>query len=68
MLLCLRNYRRDIIDGILKDESKIEPSQLPSLKSMYTADQAITSELLDKLLSDKRITQAVIKKIKDVNK
>ena len=35
---------------------------------MYTADQAITSELLDKLLSDKRITQAVIKKIKDVNK
>lgn len=62
------DYRRDIIDGILKDESKIEPSQLPSLKSMYTADQAITSELLDKLLSDKRITQAVIKKIKDVNK
>lgn len=61
------DYRRDIIDGILKDESKIEPSQLPSLKSMYTADQAITSELLDKLLSDKRITQAVIKKIKDVN-
>ena len=34
------DYRRDIIDGILKDESKIEPSQLPSLKSMYTADQA----------------------------
>ncbi len=62
------DYRRDIIDGILKDESKIDPSQLPSLKSMYTADQAITSELLDKLLSDKRITQAVIKKIKDVNK
>lgn len=62
------DYRRDIIDGILKDESKIEPSQLPSLKSMYTADQAITSELLDKLLSDKRITQAVIKKIKEVNK
>lgn len=62
------DYRRGIIDGILKDESKIEPSQLPSLKSMYTADQAITSELLDKLLSDKRITQAVIKKIKDVNK
>ncbi len=62
------DYRRDIIDGILKDESKIEPSQLPSLKSMYTADQAITSELLDKLLLDKRITQAVIKKIKDVNK
>ena len=62
------DYRRDIIDGILKDESKIEPSQLPSLKSMYTADQAITSELLDKLLSDKRITQAVIKKIEDVNK
>lgn len=62
------DYRRDIIDGILKDESKIEPSQLPSLKSMYTADQAITNELLDKLLSDKRITQAVIKKIKDVNK
>lgn len=62
------DYRRDIIDGILKDESKIEASQLPSLKSMYTADQAITSELLDKLLSDKRITQAVIKKIKDVNK
>lgn len=62
------DYRRDIIDGILKDESKIEPSQLPSLKSMYTADQAITSELLDKLLSDKRITQAVIKKIKDVHK
>lgn len=62
------DYRRDIIDGILKDESKIEPSQLPSLKSMYTADQAITGELLDKLLSDKRITQAVIKKIKDVNK
>ena len=42
--------------------------QLPSLKSMYTADQAITGELLDKLLSDKRITQAVIKKIKDVHK
>ena len=62
------DYRRDIIDGILKDESKIEPSQLPSLKSMYTVDQAITNELLDKLLSDKRITQAVIKKIKDVNK
>lgn len=62
------DYRRGIIDGILKDESKIEPSQLPSLKYMYTADQAITSELLDKLLSDKRITQAVIKKIKDVNK
>lgn len=62
------DYRRDIIDGILKDESKIEASQLPSLKSMYTADQAIISELLDKLLSDKRITQAVIKKIKDVNK
>ena len=62
------DYRRDIIDGILKDESKIEPSQLPSLKSMYTADQAITGELLDKLLSDKRITQAVIKKIKDVHK
>lgn len=62
------DYRRDIIDGILKDESKIEASQLPSLKSMYTADQAITSELLDKLLSNKRITQAIIKKIKDVNK
>lgn len=62
------DYRRDIIDGILKDESKIEASQLPSLKSMYTADQAIISELLDKLLSDKRITQAIIKKIKDVNK
>ncbi len=62
------DYRRDIIDRILKDESKIEPSQLPSLKSMYTVDQAITNELLDKLLSDKRITQAVIKKIKDVNK
>lgn len=62
------DYRRDIIDGILKDESKIEPSQLPSLKSMYTVDQAITNELLDKLLSDKRITQAVTKKIKDVNK
>lgn len=62
------DYRRDIIGGILKDESKIEPSQLPSLKSMYIADQAITSELLDKLLSNKRITQAVIKKIKDVNK
>lgn len=62
------DYRRDIIDGILKDESKIEASQLPSLKSMYTADQAIISELLDKLLLDKRITQAVIKKIKDVNK
>ena len=62
------DYRRDIIDGILKDESKIEPSQLPSLKSMYTVDQAITNELLDKLLSDKRIAQAVIKKIKDVNK
>lgn len=62
------DYRRDIIDGILKDESKIEASQLPSLKYMYTADQAIISELLDKLLSDKRITQAVIKKIKDVNK
>ena len=62
------DYRRGIIDGILKDESKIEPSQLPSLKSMYTADQAITGELLDKLLSDKRITQAVIKKIKDVHK
>lgn len=62
------DYRRDIIGGILKDESKIEASQLPSLKSMYTADQAIASELLDKLLSDKRITQAVIKKIKDVNK
>lgn len=62
------DYRRDIIGGILKDESKIEPSQLPSLKSMYIADQAITSELLDKLLLNKRITQAVIKKIKDVNK
>lgn len=62
------DYRRDIIDGILKAESKIEASQLPSLKSMYTVDQAITSELLDKLLLDKRITQAVIKKIKDVNK
>ncbi len=62
------DYRRDIIDRILKDESKIEPNQLPSLKSMYTVDQAITNELLDKLLSDKRITQAVIKKIKDVNK
>ena len=62
------DYRRDIIDGILKDESKIEASQLPSLKSMYTADQVITGELLDKLLSDKRITQVVIKKIKDVNK
>lgn len=62
------DYRRDIIGGILKDESKIEASQLPSLKSMYTADQAITSELLDKLLLDKRVTQAVIKKIKDVNK
>lgn len=61
------DYRRDITDGILKDESKIQPSQLPSLKSMYTADQAITSELLDKLLSDKRITPAVINKIKDVN-
>ena len=62
------DYRRDIIDRILKDESKIEPNQLPSLKSMYTVDQAITNELLDKLLSDKRITQAVIKKIKDVHK
>lgn len=62
------NYRRDIVDGILKDESKIDPSQMSSLKTMYTIEPAITSELLDKLLSDKRITQVVINKIKDVKK
>lgn len=62
------DYRRDIVDGILKDEGKIEASQMSSLKSMYTIDQAMTSELLDKLLLDKRITQAIINKIKDVKK
>lgn len=60
------DYRRDIVDGILKDDRKIEAGQLPSLKSMYAVDESMISELLDKLLSGKRITQAIINKIKDV--
>lgn len=62
------DYRKDIVDGILRDDSKIEPSQLPSLKSMYTVDKAMINELLDELLLNKRITQAIINKIKDVKK
>lgn len=62
------DYRRDIVDGILRDDGKIEPSQMSSLKSMYTVDKTMINELLDKLLLDKRITQAVADKIKDVKK
>lgn len=62
------NYRRDIVDGILKDDGKIGPSQMPSLKSMYTTDKAMINELLEKLLLDKRITQSVANKIKEVKK
>lgn len=62
------DYRRDIVDGILRDDSKIEPSQMSSLKSMYTVDKTMINELLDKLLLDKRITQAIVNKIKDVKK
>ncbi len=62
------DYRKDIVDGILRDENKIEPSQMSSLKSMYTTDKVMISELLDKLLVGKRITQAIINKIKDVKK
>lgn len=60
------DYRREIVEGILKNDRKIEASQLPSLKSMYNADKTLISELMDKLLSDKRITKAIINNIKDV--
>lgn len=60
------DYRRDIVEGILKNDRKIEASQLPSLKSMYNVDKTLISELMDKLLSTKRITKAIINNIKDV--
>lgn len=60
------DYRRDIVDGILKNDRKIEASQLPSLKSMYDTDKTLISELMDKLLTNKRIKQAIINNIMDV--
>ena len=62
------DYRREIVDGILEDDSKIGPTQMASLKTMYVADKSIIEELLDKLLSHKRITQTIVDKIKDVKK
>ena len=31
------DYRREIVDGILEDDSKIGPTQMASLKTMYVA-------------------------------
>ena len=56
------------MDGILEDDSKIGPTQMASLKTMYVADKSIIEELLDKLFSHKRITQTIVDKIKDVKK
>lgn len=61
-------YRSGIIEGIKKDDSKIEAGQMASLKSMYCIDKDMVDDLLQKLLTDKRISQRIIDKIKDVKK
>lgn len=62
------DYRSGIIEGIKKDDSKIEAGQMASLKSMYCIDKNMVDDLLQKMLTDKRISQSIIDKIKDVKK
>ncbi len=57
------------MDGILEDDSKIGPTQMASLKTMYVADKSIIEELLDKLFFHiNGLHKTIVDKIKDVKK
>lgn len=62
------NYRSEIVEGIKKDDSKIEASQMASIKTMYNIDKDMIDSLLQDLLINKRISRSIIDKIKDVKK
>jgi hypothetical protein len=64
----INDYRSDIIENIKKDDSKMQAGDMVSLKSMYSVEQEMVDDLLQKLLVDKRITQRTVNKIKDVKK
>lgn len=64
----INDYRSDIIENIKKDDSKMQAGDMVSLRSMYSVEQEMVDDLLQKLLADKRITQKTVNKIKDVKK
>ena len=58
------DFRNDICDAILEDDSKIEASHLVPLKSMYEKDETLMTTFLDKLCEKNRIKSTVNEKIK----
>ena len=58
------DFRNDICDAILEDDSKIEASHLVPLKSMYEKDETLMTTFLDKLCEKNRIKSTVKEKIK----
>ena len=55
--------RREIKDAILKQDKKIEPSDLAALKTMHNADEDLITQLLEDLVKSKRMNQRMMNTI-----